>query len=81
VGGDVPINSDSLLMTDFVNLKIKPTQSFRVVHKGRVYVRIFIWVSTHTCMSICVCTVFLKRNEHLITKFSCVFSMKHPKIF
>jgi hypothetical protein len=26
-----------------------------------VCVRVFIWVSAHTCMSICVCTVFLKQ--------------------
>jgi hypothetical protein len=29
-----------------------------------VYVRVFIGVSAHTCMSICVCTVLLK-NEYL----------------
>jgi hypothetical protein len=50
-------------MTDFVNLKIKLAQSFRGAHKGRVCMRVFIWVSAHTCMSICVCTVFLK-NEN-----------------
>jgi hypothetical protein len=33
VGGDVPVDSDALLVTDFVNLKIKPTQSFEVAHK------------------------------------------------
>jgi hypothetical protein len=27
-------------MTDFVNLKIKSVQSFKVTHKGRMYVRI-----------------------------------------
>jgi hypothetical protein len=25
VGGDVPIDSETLLVTDFMNLKIKPT--------------------------------------------------------
>jgi hypothetical protein len=38
VRGDVPVDSETLLVTDFVNLKIKPTQSFRGAHKGSVYV-------------------------------------------
>jgi hypothetical protein len=35
LGGDVPINSEPLLVTDFVNLKIKSTQFFRDAHRGR----------------------------------------------
>jgi hypothetical protein len=34
VGGDVPVDSETLLVTDFVNLKIRLTQSFRGAHKG-----------------------------------------------
>jgi hypothetical protein len=49
-------------VTDFMNLKMKPTQSFRVTHKGRVCVHVFIGMSVRTCMSICVCTVFLKKR-------------------
>jgi hypothetical protein len=63
VGGDVPVNSEALLVTDFINLKIKPAQSFGRAHKGKVCVRVFIGVSARTCMSICVCTVFLKKIE------------------
>jgi hypothetical protein len=59
VGGDVPVDSEILLVTDFMNLKIKPPQCFRCAHKGRVCVCVFIGVSAHTCMSICVCTLFL----------------------
>jgi hypothetical protein len=36
VVGDVPVDSETLLVTDFVNLKIKPTLSFRYAHRGRV---------------------------------------------
>jgi hypothetical protein len=61
VGGDVPVNSKSLFVTDFMNLKIKLTQSFRCAYMNRVCVRMFIRVSAHTCMSICVCSVFLKK--------------------
>jgi hypothetical protein len=39
VGGDVSVDSETLLVIDFVNLKIKPTQSFRGAHKGRMCVR------------------------------------------
>jgi hypothetical protein len=62
VGDDVPVDSETLLVTDFVNLKIKPTQSFKCAHRDRGCVYIFIGVSAHTCMSIYVCTVFLKKD-------------------
>jgi hypothetical protein len=58
VGGDISIDSEPLLVTDFVNLKIKLAQPFKCAHKGRMYVRVFIWMSAHTCMSIYVYTVF-----------------------
>jgi hypothetical protein len=35
---DVFIDSEILLMIDFVNLKIKPTQSFKNAHRGNAYV-------------------------------------------
>jgi hypothetical protein len=62
VRGDVPVDSDALLVTDFVNLKIKPAQSFRGAHRNRMCMRVFIEVSACTCMSICVCTLFLKKK-------------------
>jgi hypothetical protein len=62
VGGNVPVDSEALLVTDFMNLKIKPAQSFGGAHRGKLCVRVFIGVSDHTCMSICVCTVFLKKG-------------------
>jgi hypothetical protein len=56
------LDSKTLLVTNFVNLNIKSAQSFRCVHRDRMYVRIFIEVNTHTCMNICFCTVFLKKD-------------------
>jgi hypothetical protein len=44
VGGDVSIDSETLLVTDFINLKIKPTQSFRDAHIDKIYVHVFIRV-------------------------------------
>jgi hypothetical protein len=59
---DVPVDSETFLVTDFMNLKIKPTQSFRVAHMGKMCVHVFIEMSAHTYMNICVCTVFLKNG-------------------
>jgi hypothetical protein len=42
VGGDVSVDSETLLMTDFVNLKIKLTQFFKGTHRGSVCMRVFI---------------------------------------
>jgi hypothetical protein len=60
VGGNVLIDSETLLVIDFVNLKIKPAQSFGGDHRSTMCVHVFIEVSAHTYMSICVCPVFLK---------------------
>jgi hypothetical protein len=61
VGGDVPVDSDALLVTDFVNLNIKPTQSFRGAYRDKVCVRMFIGVSDYTYINIYIYTVFLKK--------------------
>jgi hypothetical protein len=67
---DVPIdNKTFFLVIDFVNLKIKPTQSFRCAHKNRMYVHIFIMVTAHTCINICVCIVFLKNHQLAIIEW------------
>jgi hypothetical protein len=66
VRDDVPIDSKALLMTDFVNLKIKPTQSFRSAHRDRVCMHVFIEVGGHTCINIYVYTVFFKNQYRYI---------------
>jgi hypothetical protein len=45
VGGDVPVDNETLLGTDFVNFKIKSTQCFEGGHMDRVYV--FIEISAN----------------------------------
>jgi hypothetical protein len=60
VEDDIPIDSEALLVTNFVNLKIKLTQSFGGDHMIRVCMCMFIEVNTRTCMNIYVFTVFLK---------------------
>jgi hypothetical protein len=44
VGDDIPVNSETFLMTDFVNLKIKSAQSFEGAHRDRIYVFIRVIV-------------------------------------
>jgi hypothetical protein len=63
VRGDVPVDSEALFVTDFMNLKIKSTQSFGGAHRDMIYVHVFIEVSAHMCMSIYICTVFLKKGK------------------
>jgi hypothetical protein len=63
VRNDVTVDSEALLVTDFVNLKIKSAQSFRCAHRDRMY-GVFIDVSAYTCMNIYICTVFLKKAPH-----------------
>jgi hypothetical protein len=57
---DVSIDSEMILMIDFVNLKINLAQSFGCAHKNRLHVHMFIRMSAHTCICICVCIIFLK---------------------
>jgi hypothetical protein len=66
VGGDVPVDSESFLVTDFVNLKIKPAQFFVGAHRGTIYVRVFIWVSDHTCMNIYAYCVSKKESKEKV---------------
>jgi hypothetical protein len=63
VEGDVPVDNETLLVTDFVNLKIKSAQSFGDDHRDRVCVHVFIGASVRTYISIYVCTVFLKKKK------------------
>jgi hypothetical protein len=70
MGGDVSVDSETLLVTDFVNLKIKSAQSFGCAHRGRMCVRVFIGVSVHTCMSVYVYIAFLKKNLHFGSTFA-----------
>jgi hypothetical protein len=36
------VNSETLLVTDFINLKIKPAQTFECAHRSMVCMRVFI---------------------------------------
>jgi hypothetical protein len=51
-------------VANFMNLKIKPAQSFGVVHRSKVCACVFIEVISHTYMNIYVFTVFLKKKKN-----------------
>jgi hypothetical protein len=57
VGGDVIINNETFLMIDFMNLKIKLAPSFKSAHKNMIYIYMFIKVSAHTYIIICIYTI------------------------
>jgi hypothetical protein len=59
---DVLIDSETFLVIDFINVKIKSAQPFKYAYRDKVYIRVFICVSVYTYMSIYVCTMFLKKN-------------------
>jgi hypothetical protein len=53
VEGDVPVDSETFLVADFVNLKIKLAQSFEYAHRDRMYVYVFIecsYVYKYVCL-------------------------------
>jgi hypothetical protein len=54
VGDDVPIDNEMFLVIDFINLKIKPAQSFRITLQDIIYVYVFIESSIYMYMSIYV---------------------------
>jgi hypothetical protein len=60
VGDDVSVDSKMLLMTDFINLKIKLTQSFRCAYMDRVCVHVIIDVSVYEYL--CLYCIFFKKN-------------------
>jgi hypothetical protein len=60
VGADVSVDSNTLLVTDFVNLRIKPAQFFQMCSEINC-----TCVCSYTCIHIYIYTMFLKkRTEH-----------------
>jgi hypothetical protein len=61
MGGDAHVDIDVLLTIDFVNLKIKPTQSFGYSYRDVLCV----YIHRGKCMSIYIYTVFLKNKFYI----------------
>jgi hypothetical protein len=49
VEGDIYVDSDTLLVTDFMNFKIKPSQSFKYVLIG-MNVHVWVFIKKHHCL-------------------------------
>jgi hypothetical protein len=62
VRDNVFVDNETLLVTDFVKLKIKPTQCFRCIHRDKIYIHIFIGVSAYTYINIYVYIMFVKNS-------------------
>jgi hypothetical protein len=60
-----------------VNVKIKPARSFEGAHKDNMYLNVFINVSNHTYISICVYIVFLNKKKSSFTLFFGAFIPWH----
>jgi hypothetical protein len=65
-----PVDGETLLVTDFVNLKIKPAQSFEGAHRDRVCICVFIGVSARAYINIYVYIVFKKKARCLVLAVS-----------
>jgi hypothetical protein len=63
VEDDVSVDSEILLVTDFVNLKIKSAQSFKYANRGRVYIHVSIDMSTRMYISINVTSPSTARHS------------------
>jgi hypothetical protein len=63
VRSDFSVNSEMLLVTDFVNLKIKPTQSFKDAYMDRIYVRVHIGECSYVYEYLRFYCVSLKKVE------------------
>jgi hypothetical protein len=77
VGDDVPVDSETLLMTNFMNLKIKPAQSFRCAHRDMVYAHVFIKINIYTCMIIYIYTMFKKKFADGLVQIKLLTHCRH----
>jgi hypothetical protein len=66
VRGDIRVDSDVHLVTDFLNLKIKSTQSFGCVHRGRVCVCVYRGGSSY---------VYIYLHHILVGQYSAPYNM------
>jgi hypothetical protein len=63
VGGDVPVDSETVRVTDFVNLKINPAQFFRCAHMNMVCMRVCIYRSECSYMYEYLCLYCVSKKD------------------
>jgi hypothetical protein len=66
VGGDIFIDSETLLVTDFMNLKIKSTQFFKGVYRDSLCMHVFIEI---IC---CVSKKIIENDKHVLLQSVCI---------
>jgi hypothetical protein len=59
--GDTLVDSETFFVTDFVNLKINPTESFECAHRGRVCVHVLIGECLYVYAYLCLYCVSQKK--------------------
>jgi hypothetical protein len=64
VGDDVSVDNEILLLTDFMNFKIKSAQSFEDAHRGRVCVHVFVRMNDHIYIYMCVFVLYFKKTKN-----------------
>jgi hypothetical protein len=75
IKNNIFIDNETLLMTDFKILKIKSAQSiklaqfFRSFYMNRMYLCVFIKINDYTYISICVYSIFLKKDNAVHRRF------------
>jgi hypothetical protein len=74
VRGDV-IDSELLLETDSMNLKMKPAQYLGYAYRGRICVHIFIGISARTC-ALC----FYKKMSFTRTGLLALILLRHAGV-
>jgi hypothetical protein len=65
----VSVDSEALLVIDFVNFKIKSAQSFEGAYKDRVCIHVFIEVSTHIYIYIYISMFILYFKKMLDVRY------------
>jgi hypothetical protein len=70
VGDDVFIDNETLLVTDFVNLKIKSVQSFRNTHRNKVCMYIHIVKYSYVYRYLRLYRVSKKHQSHPLATFA-----------
>jgi hypothetical protein len=65
VEGDVPVDSEPLLVTDFMNLNIKSVQYFKCAHKGMMCVCVYMGEYSYIYKYMCLYYVLKKWRKYI----------------
>jgi hypothetical protein len=75
MGSNVPIDSETSMVTSSISRSNSPAQFFRGCHRNRVCVCAFIGVSV---LNVCVCIVFIKKMNNFFFLFCKIYGSLLP---